>query len=173
MRMYKYVGSDEVRASAVGFPIGTRIQSIDNLKAWINKTSQQPDAWGLIPATFVVDAECYLRIADRHSEHIACAGGASIMAAGEIFFSYDNQKPEVIEVSNQSTGYCPEPESWEFVASALDKIQLCHPGRFTTEFVFRRCPICGQLNIVKDDLFLCAVCNSDLPATWNCDYQLT
>jgi hypothetical protein len=72
--MYQYVGSNAIRASVSGFPIGTRIQSIDDLKSWIDEAEQQPDARGLIPATFVVDADCYLRIADRHSEHIACAG---------------------------------------------------------------------------------------------------
>jgi hypothetical protein len=33
--------------------------------------------------------------------------------------------------------------------------------------VFRRCPARGQLNIVRDGDFACAVCDSALPSHWN------
>jgi transcription initiation factor TFIIIB Brf1 subunit/transcription initiation factor TFIIB len=32
---------------------------------------------------------------------------------------------------------------------------------------FRRCPACGERNIVKDDWFVCGVCGADLPTVWN------
>jgi hypothetical protein len=72
-------------------------------------------------------------------------------------------------VTNQSTGYCPEPESWPAVAAALDRIPLPHPGGFTPSFIFRRCPACVQLNVVKEGDFTCAVCGADLPLRWNLD----
>ena len=59
--------------------------------------------------------------------------------------------PEVTTVTNQSTGYCPEPGSWLAVAAALDRIAVPHPGRFTDEFAFRRCPRCGETNPVRED----------------------
>lgn len=71
------------------------------------------------------------------------------------------------EVSNQSTGFCPEPESWPAVAAALDRIGVRHPGRFTTEVVFRRCEKCGERNVVKDDWFACGLCGAELPMGWN------
>ena len=163
MSPYEYVGSDEIRASVSNFPIGAKIRSIDDLKTWLNETSQKPNGSGLIPATFVVDTEGYLRLADRHSEHVACAGGASVLSAGEIFFSDKSFNLEVVEITNQSTGYCPEPESWQFVAKALDRIPVLHPGKFTTPFLFRRCLLCQQLNIIKNNLFACAVCHAELP----------
>ncbi|OUL22415.1 hypothetical protein BV378_24975 [Nostoc sp. RF31YmG] len=167
-RLYRYVGSEDIRLSVAAYPVGIRILSLKDLKNWINQTMQQPNTWGLIPATFVVSAQGYLLIADRHSEHVACAGGESVLSAGEIFF-YRNNCFEVAEITNQSTGYCPEPESWFEVEKALEQIPLIHPGNFTTEFIFRRCPVCCQLNIIKDELFLCAVCNTTLPKIWNCD----
>jgi len=168
-RLYRYVDPSDIRLAIAGSPVGIRIKSVNELKNWIKQTMQKPNAWELIPATFIVNSEGCLRIANRHSEHVACAGGESVQSAGEIFFLYDKQGLEVAEVSNQSTGYCPEPESWLSVAKALDQIPLLNPGKFTTEFVFRRCPAYGQLNVIKDDIFLCAVCNTDLPFVWNCD----
>ena len=35
------------------------------------------------------------------------------------------------------------------------------------EIIFRRCPACGERNIVKDDSFTCGSCGADLPADWN------
>jgi hypothetical protein len=73
----------------------------------------------------------------------------------------------VEEVSNLSTGYCPEPRSWYAVGEALDRIGVTHPGRFTTEVVFRRCPRCGERNVVKDAWFECQVRGGELPEAWN------
>jgi hypothetical protein len=33
--------------------------------------------------------------------------------------------------------------------------------------VFRRCPRCAELNVVKEEFFVCVFCESDLPAVWN------
>jgi hypothetical protein len=74
---------------------------------------------------------------------------------------------EVAEITNLSTGFCPEPESWEAVRDALDRIGVRHPGQFTSCFVFRRCPGCGGRNVVKEGVFECAVCGSELPPEWN------
>lgn len=168
-RLYKYVGPDDVRLSVANCPTGFHIKSVNDLKNWINQTIQKQSRSGVIPTTFVVAKEGYLRLAERHCEHIACAGGEEVLAAGEMFFACNHKIIEVVEVSNQSTGYCPEPESWFQVAKALEQIPLPHPSHFTAEFIFRRCPVCRQLNIVKNNLFLCAVCNTNLPIVWNCD----
>lgn len=72
-----------------------------------------------------------------------------------------------MEVSNQSTGFCPEPESWPHVAAALESVSLHHPGGFTTSIVFRLCPDCRERNIVKDGWFTCDLCGASLPVHWN------
>lgn len=168
-KMYKYVGDINIRLSLAGCPHGIQIKSIKDLEYWLACTAQKPNSWGVIPATFVVDSEGYIRIAERESEHIACAGGEAVLSAGEIFFIYGDRGIEVAEVSNQSTGFCPEAESWFVVADALDRIPLPHPDCFTREFIFRRCPNCSQLNIIKENVFLCGVCSTELPKIWNCD----
>ena len=72
-------------------------------------------------------------------------------------------------MTNQSTGYCPEPESWIAVEIALKHIGVKFPDGFTTEFLFRRCESCGQINIVKENWFVCSVCDAELPPQWNFD----
>ena len=63
---------------------------------------------------------------------------------------------------HKSTGYCPGIDSWPVVAVALDKARIGHPNGFTVKCVFRKCS-CGQINIIKDNYFQCAVCGSQLP----------
>jgi len=118
-------------------------------------------------ATFIVDSAGDLWIADRHSEHVCCARGGTVLSAGEITFSDDGGRIEVVAATNQSTGYCPEPESWLDVQRALERARLPHPDDFTGRFLFRRCPSCGMRNLVKDDWFVCGVCDTTLPEVWN------
>lgn len=167
VKLYQYVGSDELRVAVTSTSVGLGINSGAELEAWTRQTHQQPDATGLIVATFVVDEAGVFRIADRHTEHTACAGGRPVRSAGEVAFFSGKQGWEIAEISNQSAGYCPEPESWPEVAAALERIGLPFPTKFTSEMTFRRCPRCLQINIVKDQDFVCGVCGADLPIFWN------
>ncbi|MER5521665.1 PfkB family carbohydrate kinase [Streptomyces sp. NPDC002763] len=127
------------------------------------------DGLGAEPFTFVVGMDGVLRLAPRRSEHVACAGGDMVLSAGEISFMREAEQWTVSEVSNQSTGCCPDVSSWAEVARAVDAAELRRPSGFTHEVVFRRCPDCQQHNIVREDDFVCVFCGSDLPATWNVD----
>ncbi len=167
MTLYHYVGPDDIRSRAAGAPAGMVIASGHDLEEWLHRTGQQPNPQGLFPVTFVVDEDSLLRIADRGSEHVACAGGKQVLSAGEMFLRLTDPGVRVEEITNQSTGYCPEPESWLPLAAVLDRIGILHPGRLTLEIVFRRCPVCGERNIVRDHWFVCGVCGADLPAAWN------
>ena len=105
-----------------------------------------------------------LTLANRRSEHVACASGGPVLSAGEIAFSADG---DITEITNQSTGFCPEPESWPSVAAALERTPAAYPDGFGTRVVFRLCPKCNERNIVKDGWFVCDLCGADLPADWN------
>jgi hypothetical protein len=166
-RNYCYMGPAAVQARVAGRPAGTRIASAADLLAWLHGGGAHPAPEDLLAATFVIDAAGNLLLADRRSEHVACAGGGPVLSAGELFFRVRAGSVAVVEASNQSTGYCPEPESWPAVAAALDRLDVAHPGRFTTEAVFRRCERCGERNVVKDGWFVCGVCGAELPAAWN------
>jgi hypothetical protein len=74
---------------------------------------------------------------------------------------------EVTYVTNQSTGYCPQPTGWEHVARALDAAGIERPDELSRAFEFRRCEKCQTLNLIKDDSFYCAVCDAPLPDEWN------
>jgi len=121
------------------------------------------------PVTFVVDTDGVLRLAPRRSEHVACAGGGVVLSAGEMSFRGEAGRWTVGEVSNQSTGYCPDVSSWPAVAEALDRAGVGRPAGFTHEVVFRRCPNCQEHNIVREDDFVCVFCDAGLPEKWNVD----
>jgi len=164
-RSYRYVGPEHVRAAAAGAAPGAAIRGADDLERWLEAHASEREG-GLVPATFVVALGGDLHVASRRSEHVACAAGQPVLSAGELFFEH-RPAAHLVAASNLSTGYCPEPESWPSVAAALDRAGIRHPGRFTSEFVFRRCPSCAERNLVKDEHFACAICGADLPPTWN------
>lgn len=166
-RLYRYVGPDHIRLEAVGTEPGARIDTLADLVRWLERVTQRRP---LVTATFTVSPEGVLHLADRRSEHIACSNGQPVLAAGELTFEVaGNGLIRVESASNQSTGFCPEPSSWSHVAIALERLHVSHPGRFTMEFNFRKCPTCGQTNIIKDDYFFCDVCGNELPVEWNYD----
>ncbi|GGW59200.1 hypothetical protein GCM10010503_40480 [Streptomyces lucensis JCM 4490] len=121
------------------------------------------------PFTFVVGTDGVLRLAPRRSEHVDCADAAMVLGAGEISFTREAGGWTVDEVSNHSTGYCPDVSSWSEVARALDSVELERPTGFTHEVVFRRCPDCQEHNVVREEDFVCVFCGSDLPEEWNVD----
>ena len=157
-RVYRYVGPEEVRRRVAGDPAGTPVRSAGELPLDEH-------------LTYVVTVDGLLRVAHRRSEHVACAGGGDVLAAGELLASRDASGIRVVDISNQSTGYCPDPDCWAAVADALDAAGIAHPSRFTAPIVFRRCEACGERNLVKDDWFECALCGAELPAAWNFDRQ--
>ncbi|MFV1994677.1 MAG: hypothetical protein ACC661_04510 [Verrucomicrobiales bacterium] len=92
-----------------------------------------------------------------------------MLAAGEAFFDVESEVPSVYRITNQSTGFCPEPSSWEAVSRALSRAGLVFPPGFEPAFEFRRCESCGTIAVVKDDDFTCLVCGEALPVEWNAD----
>jgi hypothetical protein len=163
---YRYVGPADVRSAALRGDEGYLVWSLGDFERWVATGSSRDLAE---PFTYVVDAEGVLRLAPRRSEHVACAGGGEVLGAGEVTFARERDGWMVSEISNQSTGYCPDIGSWPAVAAALDQAGLAHPDGFTSRFLFRRCPRCQERNVVKEDDFVCAACGSDLPQAWNVD----
>ena len=167
-RLYRYVGPHEIRKRVSGMPPGSVVRSTADLAAFLETPGASPITGGLVPLTFVVLGGGELRVALRGTEHVACAGGAEMLTAGELFVARDvGGEPRIEEASNQSTGYCPEPTSWSALGIALDRAGVRHPGRFTQELIFRRCTKCNQRNLVKEDWFVCALCDATLPDEWN------
>ncbi|MGH3390108.1 MAG: hypothetical protein ACRDOO_14660 [Actinomadura sp.] len=165
-RHYRYVGPDEILDQVRPGRRGHAITSHDDLAAWLMQQTEQDRE---DPFTFVIDLTGTLRLAPQRSEHVACAGGEPVLRAGEITFAPDRDHWTVSEISNQSTGYCPDVISWPAVAAALDRAGLDHPAEFSHPIIFRRCTRCHQRNIVKDDHYVCAICGTPLPSVWNMD----
>ncbi|WP_051767401.1 hypothetical protein [Streptomyces sp. NRRL S-37] len=165
-RGHRYVGPAGLKAAVRPGSGGCRIGSAADFGIWV---AGRPAAELVEPFTFVVGMDGVLRLAPRRSEHVACAGGERVLSAGEIGFIHEAGRWAVGDVSNHSTGYCPDVGSWPAVARALDGAGLGHPSRFTHEVVFRRCPGCQEHNIVREGDFVCVFCGDDLPWTWNVD----
>ncbi len=163
---YFYVGSKEIRTRVHKEYEGYKISQIEDIQRWIENTNQAVVNEHLI-ATFVINEQAELLISDRHSEHVMCAGGQAVLSAGEITFSFEKEKIVVSEISNQSTGYCPKPSSWEIVEIVLNKLEIEHPNAFTSAFEFRYCVVCETKNLVKEEVYECIVCGSDLDLEWN------
>ncbi|MFE8947950.1 hypothetical protein [Streptomyces sp. NPDC007856] len=166
LRSYRYVGPEDVKAAVRPGDTGTVIRTADEFADW---AATRPREELAEPFTYVIGLDGALRLAPRRSEHVACAGGEPVLSAGEIRFGEDTGRWVVREVSNQSTGYCPDTDSWPAVAQALDRSGFERPGAFTHEVVFRRCCTCGQHNIVREEHFVCVFCDADLPERWNLD----
>jgi hypothetical protein len=159
---FAYVGPSEVGLDPPGDLVVLRTSA--TLSEWLGR---RPRSEHTEPITYVVDLNGHFRLGPRRSEHVACANGEQVLAAGEVSFAKDQRGWAVSEVSNQSTGYCPDLDSWEAVALALDRVRIPHPRGFTNPVVFRRCPRCDQPNIVRDGDFTCALCDAQLPPQWN------
>lgn len=166
-KLYAYVGPANLARLANSASPRLRVDSEAALAAWlVEQSSRNSDGTFTVTFTVLPDG---LWVADRHTEHVACARGGPVRSAGEMTLECDRRQRsvEVIYVTNQSTGFCPEPESWPSVEAALDAAGIPHPGAFSVEMIFRRCPKCGTTNIVKDGCFECAVCRAELPSEWN------
>jgi hypothetical protein len=166
-RRYSYVGPSELRLSARRDSHCLHVTSVADVLTWSIAFPPRGRAQGSVTATFIIDAGEQLWVADRRSEHVSCADGQDVLAAGEITFERNASQIHVTEVTNQSTGYCPEPSCWVVVARVLACLSIPHPSHFTSAFEFRRCDQCGATNLIKDNVFECIVCNSPLSHAWN------
>src|SRR5436190_4978808 len=149
-RRYSYVGPPELRQHARRNSHCLHVTSVADLLSWSLFFLPPGRAHGSVTATFIIDADEELWVADRRSEHVSCADGQDIFAAGEITFARAADQIEVSEVTNQSAGYCPEPSCWPVVARVLARLGISHPAHFTPAFEFRRCDQCGTTNLLKD-----------------------
>lgn len=159
VRLYEYVGAAEIRLQANAEIERLQPRSLADIRCWAETHS--------LELTFVVDAGGALWLSDRRSEHVACARGRPVLAAGELFLSITPTKVVVARVTNQSTGYCPEPGSWPAVRDALRAAGLEPPEAFSHEFHFRRCTACSVINLLKPEMPECGACGADLPEEWN------
>lgn len=125
---YRYVGPPGLAVRARPGPDVITVTSAQILVRWL---ASRPAEELCEPFTFVIGLDGQLRLAPRRTEHVDCAAGQLVLAAGEMLFAREGASWSVSEISNQSTGYCPEPDSWPVVASALGRIGLAHPGDFT------------------------------------------
>ncbi len=165
VKLYTYAGPEAIAERAKSLNIErTHVQSAAIVADWIKREKPAETA----TYTYIVNQSGQLWISSRHSEHVACACGGPVQAAGEVTFGMEDGVVEAVYTSNQSTGFCPEPSCWPALAAALDDAGILRADGFELRCVFRRCE-CGQTNIVKDEVYECGVCQRPLPQHWNYD----
>ena len=102
--MYQYVGPKEFLQQVDPNLIGSIISSRLDIKNWINERHPNKDS-NEITVTFIVDQSKNIRINERRSEHVVCAGGAPVLSAGELTFEHDGSDQfRISQITNQSTG---------------------------------------------------------------------
>ena len=162
---FRYVGPASIRAACESDPAGRVIRDLESLRAWLDALHRDdPDADGW--ATYTVGTDGALRLAHRRTEHVACAGAGEVFAAGEIQWDASG---EIVWLSNNSTGFCPDVTCFDAVSAALSAAGVSPPPAFDHAVTFRRCPACGERSIIKDDDFRCGVCEAPVPRVWNFD----
>lgn len=169
-KVYSYIGAASLKSDE-SFDTPRVLVAVAEDALTAAQRAQPPKRACSTVFTYIVDVNGLLWIADRHSEHVACARGEDVFSAGEMTFEVEGASVLVTDVTNQSTGYCPEPESWPAVAAALEKIGIPYPPSFTRAFLFRLCESCGQTNVVKEGDFTCAVCGTELRQEWNFSHE--
>jgi hypothetical protein len=113
-----------------------------------------------------VGSEEIARQAQAAIERLQPTSAADIRA-WEVWLEVRPDRVAIVSVTNQSTGYCPEPDCWPAVRDALAGAGLAPPRGFTYTFRYRRCPTCRGINILKDEMPECPSCGTELPAAWN------
>lgn len=166
--LYRFVGPRVIAKRGDGVARGTPIASPEDVLRWVTSNNEGRQSQGEAIATFVVNEAGTLLVADRHSEHVACAGNQPVRAAGEMCFVVGGASVTVTRISNQSTGYCPEPECWIGVVAALREAGLEPTEGFDPWCEFRRCPECRAINLLKHGVFECVICSAELPREYNC-----
>ncbi|MEO1646441.1 MAG: hypothetical protein AAFR67_14715, partial [Chloroflexota bacterium] len=149
-KLYKYVGLSKIRDDLPKKSSRQKVLSAENVREWLNTYARKPDYENVHIVTFIVSLDGFLWINERRSEHVLCANGQPPLSAGEMSFAMDDDDIIVVGVTNQSTGYCPEPSSWIAVETALSKTDIVHPVGFDPAYDFRLCDTCETINIVKD-----------------------
>ncbi len=95
-----FIGRESFIPKADEMPDRFELTSSDDVRDWIDKTRLEPEWDDTLPATFIVDLAGALWIADRRSEHVACARMTPVLAAGVIFFEQRKGKVHVARVTN-------------------------------------------------------------------------
>lgn len=167
MKLYDYVGPSSIRASARFDTPRHEVHGASGLHSWAHSHRLFDGRDQLVTFTYVILPPARLFVADRHSEHVACARGDSVLTAGEITFERVGPRWIVSETSNLSTGYCPESESWRPLSDALQAAGFAPIDDFTNSFEFRYCLQCRQTCVIKDDIYECPSCLNTLPQEWN------
>ncbi len=164
MTSYSYVGPPHlVRENHER----VRIIATKDLEDWFLHHQRDEDAEGYVAVTYIVDLAGELWIADRRSEHVACAHGQPVAAAGELSIGRAGKSFQITRLSNQSTGYCPPVDTWKVMEEILDRQKIAHPSAFDPACEFRCCKACRERQIVKDGHFSCSFCGQELPQAWN------
>lgn len=163
-REYRYVGPAEIAREALADIERLQPRSLADIRDW-------PLARGktTVELTFIVDTSGALWLSDRRTEHVACARGGRVLAAGELTLGLTKSDIVVVAVTNQSTGYCPEPACWPDLRAALERAGLRPPPALTHAFELRRCEGCGTINLLKEEWYECGNCGAELPRAWNLD----
>lgn len=125
-RQYRYVGPAEIAAHVQSDCGGAVIDSVEKLRDSLCSMDGYQSGESLT-VTFVVGTDGNLRIADRRSEHVACAKGEDVLSAGEMTIGINPVTNEEVVARRRrirTTYDLPMKNQYgEFVASIIPQPQ--------------------------------------------------
>ncbi len=98
-KVYSYVGAACLNSLENLDAARTLVPFEGDIVAAIRR-SKSPKKTEPIVFTFIVGFNGLLWIADRHSEHVACARGGDVLSAGELTFEVDGGIVIVTDITN-------------------------------------------------------------------------
>jgi hypothetical protein len=101
-KLYSYVGPARIRDEARHQPKGAEIRTLDALHSFLRTHGGRRGRESTV--TFVIDEAGVLRIADRHSEHVACADEMAFAVAGGACRSRAPRTSRPVSAPNRSPG---------------------------------------------------------------------
>lgn len=162
-KLYTYVGPRDLLTLSPPEDL-VQVVSAESFYRWAQNKKVRSEGYTV---TYVVLASGELRMAERQTEHVACAEGGPVRAAGEMSFEIHKREVHITSLSNLSTGFCPEPEYLEQVLALVASLQVDLSTCDVHFFEFRRCQECQSTNVIKVGDPFCVVCDAPLPEEWN------
>lgn len=166
-RLFPYRGPSRLVPASGARPAGVVVETALQFADLADDPSQERLGDGSVAFTYVVDQSNSLRVANRRSEHVVCAGGEPVLAAGELFVTPGRKGSWVVRASNFSNGYMPSEDSFMALKLALERARLPAPKGFDPAIAYRYCGRCMEAVIAETGA--CRVCQAALALKWDLD----
>jgi len=115
--IYSYLGKEEDKKEAKKYS-GTELtkDNLGELEKYLLETDIEH------PQTYIIDISNRLKLGFEIEEHIQVASGEKVLSAGEIVFSFEEERLKVETINNRSNSFFPHESTIERVTQELENL---------------------------------------------------